>query len=121
MPHAVVVVVAAKADDNQAFLFGEDGLVDVPACLEMGNYDGAHSWGARMGCAADISVVAVPACCAEGDPVVVVIEKREESGKMPLPAGGAEHLNTAPQAANPQEDAYKGGQWRQYSNVAGTH
>ena len=42
LAHAVGVPVAAEADHAQALLFAEDGLVDVPARVEMGDDDGAH-------------------------------------------------------------------------------
>lgn len=35
LAHAVWVVVAAKADHDEALVFGEDRLVDVPAGVEM--------------------------------------------------------------------------------------
>jgi hypothetical protein len=45
LPHAVWVPVAAEADYDQAVFFGHDGLVDVPAGDEVGDYDGAHCFG----------------------------------------------------------------------------
>lgn len=42
LAHAVGVVVAAEADDNEAVFFAEDRLIDVPAGAEMGKDDGAH-------------------------------------------------------------------------------
>lgn len=41
--HACLVPVAAEADDDEALLLGEDGLVDVPAGVEVGDDDGTHS------------------------------------------------------------------------------
>lgn len=40
MAHAVWVVVVAEADDDDARLFCEDGLVDVPPRLEPRQEDG---------------------------------------------------------------------------------
>lgn len=37
--HAVRVGIAAEADDDESFVFAEDGLVDVPAALEMRETD----------------------------------------------------------------------------------
>lgn len=45
LTHAVGVPVTAKADDNKALVFGENRLIDMPACDEMGNDDGAHGEG----------------------------------------------------------------------------
>ena len=42
LPHAVGVPVAAEADHDQALFFGHYGLVDVPACYEVGEDDGTH-------------------------------------------------------------------------------
>ena len=42
LPHAVWIVVATEANDDQAVLLAEDGLVDVPSCSEMWEYDGTH-------------------------------------------------------------------------------
>lgn len=42
LAHAVGVVVAAEADDDEAVFFAEDRLVDVPAGAEMGKDDGTH-------------------------------------------------------------------------------
>lgn len=42
LAHAVWVPVATEADDDQAVLFGQDGLVDVPAGVEMREDDGTH-------------------------------------------------------------------------------
>ena len=36
LAHAVGVPVFAKEDDYKTFVFGHDGLVDVPASVEMG-------------------------------------------------------------------------------------
>lgn len=40
-----IVVWVAEADDDKAVVFAEDGLVDVPACDEVGEKDGAHVGG----------------------------------------------------------------------------
>lgn len=45
-----VVVGVAEADDDEAVVFAEDGLVDVPACDEVGEEDGAHVGGGAGGC-----------------------------------------------------------------------
>jgi hypothetical protein len=45
LAHAVRVPVAPEADHHQAVFFGHDGLVDVPAGDEVGDYDGAHGGG----------------------------------------------------------------------------
>ena len=45
LAHALFVPVAAEADANEALFFGEDGLVDMPAGVEMGDDDGAHGYG----------------------------------------------------------------------------
>jgi hypothetical protein len=37
--------VPTEADDDQTLLLGHDGLVDVPACDEVGEDDRAHFWG----------------------------------------------------------------------------
>lgn len=37
-----VVVGVAEADDDEAVVFAEDGLVDVPACVEVGEQNGTH-------------------------------------------------------------------------------
>lgn len=42
LAHAVFVPVAAEADDYQAVFFRHDGLIDVPAAVEMGEDDGTH-------------------------------------------------------------------------------
>ncbi len=42
MSHAIRVPVTAKADDHQSFVLAHDSLIDVPACDEMGEDDGAH-------------------------------------------------------------------------------
>lgn len=42
LAHAVFVPVAAEADDYEAVFFGHDGLVDVPAAVEMREDDGTH-------------------------------------------------------------------------------
>ena len=42
LAHAVGIPVAAEADDDETVLFRHDGLVDVPAGLEMGEDNGAH-------------------------------------------------------------------------------
>ena len=42
LPHAVGVPVAPEADYDQPLFFGHYGLVDVPACYEVGEDDGAH-------------------------------------------------------------------------------
>ena len=42
LAHAVGVPVLAEADDNQAFIFGHDGLVHVPASNKVREDDGAH-------------------------------------------------------------------------------
>jgi hypothetical protein len=34
--HAIRVPVTAKANDHQSFLFAHNSLVDMPACVEMG-------------------------------------------------------------------------------------
>lgn len=49
LAHAIRVPVAAEADYDEAFFFGEDGLVDVPAGGEMGEDDGAHGWSGGLG------------------------------------------------------------------------
>jgi len=46
--HAVGVRVAAEADEDQAVLFTEDRLVDVPACAEVGKDYGAHGGWIRV-------------------------------------------------------------------------
>jgi hypothetical protein len=40
--HAVGVRVPAEADYDEPVFFGENGLVDMPACAEVGEDDGAH-------------------------------------------------------------------------------
>lgn len=35
-------MVSAEADDHETFVFGEDGLVDVPAGFEVRKYNGTH-------------------------------------------------------------------------------
>jgi hypothetical protein len=50
LAHAVWVPVAAEADYHQAVFFGHDGLVDVPAGDEVGDYDGAHGCAVGGGC-----------------------------------------------------------------------
>lgn len=42
LPHTVGIPVAPEADDYEALFFAHDCLVDVPAGVEMGNYDGTH-------------------------------------------------------------------------------
>lgn len=42
LSHAVGIPVAAEADYHEALFVREDCLVDVPACGEMGEDDGAH-------------------------------------------------------------------------------
>ena len=42
LAHAVGVVVAAEADDDEAVFLAEDRLVDVPAGAEMRENDGTH-------------------------------------------------------------------------------
>jgi hypothetical protein len=42
LAHAVWVPVAPEADYDEAVFFGHDGLVDVPAGDEVGDYDGTH-------------------------------------------------------------------------------
>lgn len=42
LSHAFGIPVTTKANDNEAFLFGHDGLVDVPTCDKMREDDGAH-------------------------------------------------------------------------------
>jgi hypothetical protein len=42
LAHAVRVPVFAEADDYETFVFGHDGLVDVPAGDKMGEDDGTH-------------------------------------------------------------------------------
>jgi hypothetical protein len=42
LAHAVRVPVTAEPDYHEAFVFGEDGLVDVPGSDEMGDDDGPH-------------------------------------------------------------------------------
>jgi hypothetical protein len=49
LAHAVWVPVAPEADHYQAVFFGHDGLVDVPAGDEVGDYDGAHGGGWWVG------------------------------------------------------------------------
>lgn len=41
-PHAVWVRVSPEEDHDEALLFAEDGLVDVPAAPEMWEEDGTH-------------------------------------------------------------------------------
>ena len=36
--------------DDEALFFGEDGLVDVPAAVEMGDDDGTHCEGVCVVC-----------------------------------------------------------------------
>ncbi len=43
LAHAVWVPVAAKADDNEALLLGEDCLVDMPAGDQMRKDDRTHN------------------------------------------------------------------------------
>lgn len=43
LPHAVRIPVATEADYDETVFFGHDGLVDVPAGYQVGDYDGAHS------------------------------------------------------------------------------
>ena len=49
LAHAVGVVVAAEADDNEAVFFAEDRLIDVPAGAEMREDDGTHGRALEMG------------------------------------------------------------------------
>jgi hypothetical protein len=42
LAHAVGVPVTAESDDYQTLFFGEDGLVNVPACCQVGEHNGAH-------------------------------------------------------------------------------
>ena len=39
---SVPEMVAAEADDDETFFLGQDGLVDVPAAVEVGEHYGAH-------------------------------------------------------------------------------
>jgi hypothetical protein len=43
LTHTVGVPVATEADHDQSFVFGQDGLVDVPGSDEMRDDDGTHS------------------------------------------------------------------------------
>lgn len=47
LAHAVGVVVAPKANHDESLVFGEDGLVDVPAGFEVREDDGTHDYGVR--------------------------------------------------------------------------
>lgn len=42
LAHTCFIVISSEANDHEAFVFGEDGLVDVPAGLEVGKYNGTH-------------------------------------------------------------------------------
>lgn len=42
LAHAVGIPVTAETDHDQTFFFGHDGLVDMPAGVEMGEDDGTH-------------------------------------------------------------------------------
>lgn len=42
LTHAVGIPVTSEADHDEALLFGHDGLIDMPACDEMREYDRAH-------------------------------------------------------------------------------
>lgn len=42
LSHAVGIPVASKADNYETVFFGHDGLIDVPASLEVGENDGSH-------------------------------------------------------------------------------
>lgn len=42
LAHAPSIPISAESDHNQALLFAEDGLVDMPAGVEMRNHDGTH-------------------------------------------------------------------------------
>lgn len=42
LTHAVGIPVTAETDHDQTFFFGHDGLVDMPAGVEMGEDDGTH-------------------------------------------------------------------------------
>ncbi len=49
LSHAVGVPVATEADYDEALFFGHDGLVDVPACDEVGEDYGTHVFVAVCG------------------------------------------------------------------------
>lgn len=40
--HTVWIPISAETNDYEAFFFGHDGLVNVPASDEMREYDGTH-------------------------------------------------------------------------------